>query len=217
MPRAASRRFLLTLCALGYARTDGKHFELTANVLELGYTYLASLHVWDAIGPYLAEVTETINESCSVAVLEGDQIVYVARSASRERILSIRLGVGARLPAHATSMGHALLADLEPPVLEQYLHAARLQALTKKTLTDRSALTARLRKVRVQGYALADQELEEGLRSLAVPIRDRAARAVAAMNVGVNAARVPASVVLEQYLPVLRKAALRCEEAICRL
>ena len=205
--RAAARRFLLTLCALGYARGDGKYFELTPRLLEIGYAYLSSLEFWDLVQPALEEVTRRLNESSSVAVLDGDEVVYVARSASRQRIISIGLSVGTRLPAHATSMGEALLASLTPAELDRYFQTARLERFTAKTRVTRPEIEARLMEVRHQGYAVADQELEEGLRALAVPLRDRAGRTVAAINVSAHAARVPAKTLIQDYLPVLRKAA----------
>jgi len=205
--RAAARRFLLTLCALGYAKGDGKYFELTPRLLEIGYAYLASLDFWELMQPALEEVTRQLNESSSVSVLDGDEIVYVARSASRQRIISIGLTVGSRLPAHATSMGEALLASLAPDELERYFRTARLDRLTAKTRVTRAEIEARLADVRRQGYALADQELEEGLRAVSVPLHDRAGRTVAAINVSAHAARVPAKTLVQEYLPVLRQAA----------
>ena len=211
LSRAAARRFLLTLCALGYARCDGKYFELTPRLLEIGYAYLASLDFWELIQPALEEVTRRLDESSSAAVLDGDEIVYVARSASRQRIISIGLSVGSRLPAHATSMGEALLASLAPDELDRYFQAARLEQLTVKTRVTRAEIEARLAEVRRQGYALADQELEEGLRAVSVPLRDRAGRTVAAINVSAHAARVPARTLIQEYLPVLKDAAAAIE------
>lgn len=212
LTRAAARRFLLTLVALGYARSDGKYFELTPAVLEIGYAYLASLDIWESVQPYLRGVTEQLHESCSAAVLEGDEVVYVARSAVNRRVLSINLAVGTRLPAHATAMGQVLLAGLEPAALTRYLKAATLAAYTEKTTTDPAALRARLDGIRAQGYALADQELESGLRSLAVPLHNRDGRVIAAINVSAPAAQVPAEVMIATYLPVLRDAASRCDQ-----
>src|SRR6185295_4620622 len=166
------RRFLLTLCALGYARGDGRHFELTPRLLEIGYAYLASLEFWELLQPALDEVTLRLNESSSAAVLDGEEVVYVARSASRQRIIGVALSVGTRLPAHATSMGQVLLASLLPAELDRYFRAARPARFTAKTRVSRREIEARLEEVRRQGYALSDQELEEGLRSLAVPLHD---------------------------------------------
>lgn len=214
LSRAAARRFLLTLCALGYARGDGKQFELTPRLLEIGYAYLASLEFWELLQPALEEVTRRLNESSSAAVLDGDEIVYVARSASRQRLIAVALAVGARLPAHATSMGQVLLAGLPPDELERYFKAARPQRFTAKTRVGRREIEARLEEVRRQGYALADQELEEGLRSIAVPLRDRAGQTVAAINVSAHAARVPAKALVQDYLPTLRRAAETTERLL---
>jgi IclR family pca regulon transcriptional regulator len=214
LSRAAARRFLLTLGALGYARADGRWFELTPRLLEIGYAYLASLDFWQAIQPYLEEVTRVLNESSSAAVLDGDEIVYVARSASRHRVMSVSLSVGARLPAHATSMGQVLLASLPAAGLERYLSTARIERFTAKTRVARAEIEARLRDIRAEGYALADQELEEGLRSIAVPLADRAGRTVAAINVSAHASRVPAATLARDYLPVLRRAAETIETAL---
>jgi IclR family pca regulon transcriptional regulator len=214
LSRAAARRFLLTLCALGYARGDGKHFELTPRLLEIGYAYLASLEFWELIQPALEEITRQLNESSSAAVLDGDEVVYVARSASRQRLIAVALTVGTRLPAHATSMGQVLLASLPPDELERYFKAARPQRFTAKTRVSRREIEARLEEVRRQGYALADQELEEGLRSIAVPLRDRGGLTVAAINVSAHAARVPARTLVQDYLPVLKGAAETIERLL---
>ena len=203
LSRAAARRFLLTLSALGYARGDGRHFELTPRLLEIGYAYLASLEFWELLQPALEEVTRRLNESSSAAVLDGEEVVYVARSASRQRIIGVALSVGTRLPAHATSMGQVLLASLLPAELDRYFRAR----FTAKTRVSRREIETRLEEVRRQGYALADQELEEGLRSLAVPLHDRAGHTVAAINVSAHAARVPAKTLVQEYFPVLRQGA----------
>lgn len=214
LSRAAARRFLLTLGALGYARSDGRWFELTPRVLEIGYAYLASLDFWRTAQPYLEEVTRTLDESSSAAVLDGDEIVYVARSASRHRVMSVGLSVGARLPAHATSMGQVLLASLPADALARYFDTARLERYTARTRVTRGEIERRLADVRGRGHALADQELEEGLRSIAVPLRDRAGRTVAAINVSAHAFRVPAERLVRDYLPVLERAARSIEAAL---
>jgi IclR family pca regulon transcriptional regulator len=213
MTRAAARRFLLTLEAMGYARSDGKYFELTAAVMEIGYAYFAALSVWEAIQPYLAEVTAALNESCSAAVLDGQDVVYVARSATNRRILSVRVDIGTRLPAHATSMGQVLLAGLAPPALARYLEAANLERFTDKTLTSVGALMKRLDLVRDQGFAIADEELEGGLRSIAVPVHDRNGAIDAALNISAHAAQVDPETLRSKFLPVLTEAAARADRA----
>ena len=207
--RAAARRLLLTLVELDFARTDGKLFELTPNILSLGYAYLASLDFWEAARPFIEEVTGKLDESCSAAVLDGSSVVYVARSAAKHRIMSEALNVGTRLPAHATSMGQVLLAELEPSCLEAYLQAAVLERHTRRTITTPDELRARLQAVRERGYAFVDQELEEGLHSVAVPIRSNAGSSSAALNVSSHVARVSRTTMLRRYLPVLRDAASR--------
>jgi len=211
MARAASRRFLLTLCAMGYARTDGKYFELTPQILEIGYSYLSSLSLTDTLLPFLRRVTETLQESSSAAVLDGEYVVYVARSAARHRVMAFTLSVGAKLPAHCTSMGQALLAYLPPEELSRFLAEAKLEGYTPGTITSPDELRARLAEVRERGWAQCNEELEIGLRSVAVPIHDRYGAVNLAMNVSVQAMRVPADVLIRDYLPVLQESAAAFE------
>jgi IclR family transcriptional regulator, pca regulon regulatory protein len=206
LARAVVRRFLYTLVELGYAITDGKYFRLTAKILDLGYAYLSSFSMPKIAERFLEEVTLETNESASASVLDGDEIVYVARVQTR-RIMSVSLGIGSRLPAFCTSMGRVLLAYLPPEQLEKYLQSAHLQKFTEKTLSAPAALRKELTIISKQGYALVDQELELGLRSLAVPVLAREGRAVAAINIGAHAARTTKSELLQRFLPVLRKAA----------
>jgi IclR family pca regulon transcriptional regulator len=210
LTRAAARRFLLTLVDLGYVRTDGKYFSLTARVLELGYAFLSSMTLPDVAQPHLERLSAEVRESSSVSVLDGTDIVYVARVAV-SRIMTVTINVGTRFPAHATSMGHVLLAGLDADGLARYLEQADLDRLTPHTLTTPAALGAELAKVREQGWALVDQELEEGLRSVAVPIRDRRGTVVAAGNVSTHASRTTRDSVREQMLPPLLAAAKRIE------
>ena len=205
--RAAARRLLLTLVRLDFARTDGKRFELTPKILSLGYAYLASLDFWEAALPFIEEVTEKLDESCSAAVLDGSSAVYVARSAAKHRIMSVALNVGTRLPAHATSMGQVLLAELESSFLDAYLQATELKRHTRRTITTPDGLRIRLKSVRERGFAFVDQELEEGLRSIAVPIYSHVGSAFAALNVSSHVARASRTAMLRRYLPVLRDAA----------
>jgi IclR family pca regulon transcriptional regulator len=214
LTRATARRFLITLSELGLARSDGKHFELTPAVLELGYAYLSSLDVWEAVQPSLDAVSRDLDESCSAAVLEETEIVYIARSASRHRILSIGLRVGTRLPAHATSMGQVLLAGLEVAPLARYLRGVTLTRYTPQTLTRKQDIEARLEQVRSEGYALCDQELEHGLRSLAVPVFNRRGDVVAAINVSTQAGRTSVDQMLEKFLPRLKLAAVEVAQAV---
>jgi len=212
MTRATARRFLLTLCALGYARSDGKYYELAPQVMEIGYTYLRSLSITDAIHPFLLQVTEQLQESCSAAVLDENSVVYVARSAARHRVMALSLSIGARLPAHCSSMGLVLLAHLEPSHLAHFLRTARLERYTDNTITDPALLALRLQEVREQGWAICNQELEIGLRSVAVPVRDRHGNVTLAMNASGQATRISIEALQQDYLPVLQEAAAEFEK-----
>jgi IclR family pca regulon transcriptional regulator len=208
IPRAAVRRVLYTLCALGYAGSeDGRTFLLHPQILALGYAYLSSMPLAAAAQPLLDQVSSTVHESCSMSVLDGDDILYVARASTSRRIMSIDLGIGSRLPAYCTSMGRVLLANLSPPDLAAYLRRVKLLALTPRTELSRDALAATLQGVRAKGYAVVDQELEIGLRSIAVPVVASEGRVAAALNVGTQAARVTIAEMEKRFLPVLRAAA----------
>lgn len=210
LTRAAARRFLLTLTDLGYMRTDGRRFALTARVLELGYAYLSALTLPEVAEPHLERLVADVRESSSVSVLDGDDIVYVARVPT-SRIMRVAINVGTRFPAYATSMGRVQLAGLGESELAAYLERADLRALTPRTLADADALRAELARVRAQGWALVDQELEEGLRSIAAPIRDRDGAVVAAVNVSAHASRASKETVRKTLLPPLLDAAARIE------
>ncbi|RJQ78357.1 IclR family transcriptional regulator domain-containing protein [Amycolatopsis panacis] len=202
LTRAAARRFLLTLVDLGYVRTDGKYFSLTARVLELGYAFLSSMSLADVAQPHLERLSAQVHESSSVSVLEVPDIVYVARVAV-SRIMTVSINVGTRFPAYATSMGHVLLADMTPVELEAFLIVTDFERLTENTLTDRESLNAELAVVGRQGWAMVDQELEEGLRSVAAPIRDSRGRAVAAINISTHASRTSAETARNDLVPPL--------------
>lgn len=206
LTRATARRSLLTLSALGYVGTDGKHFWLTPKILSLGHAYLSSTPLPRLLQPVLEQVSEQTHESCSASILEGGEIVYIARAATR-RIISVGLGVGSRLPAYCTSMGRVLLAALEPAELEAYLQRTPLRPLTPHTLTDPELLREELARVRSEGYALVDQELELGLRSIAVPVKNARGKVLAAINIGAQAGRVSQAEMTHNLLPVLRQAA----------
>jgi IclR family pca regulon transcriptional regulator len=206
LPRAVARRCLYTLMQLGYVGTDGRTFFLRPKILSLGYAYLSSTPLAISVQPYLECVSQSLHESCSVGVLEDDEVVYIARAAAR-RIMSVDLNVGSRLPAYCSSLGRVLLAHLPPAELEAYLGRIELKPFTEHTITRRDALLEALEQVRQTGYALVDQELEIGLRSLAVPIRNVAGQVVAAMNVSGQAARVSRQEMEGRFLPVLQAAA----------
>ncbi|WP_222049225.1 IclR family transcriptional regulator domain-containing protein [Modestobacter lapidis] len=214
LPRAAVRRFLLTLVELGYVRTDGRLFSLRPRVLDLGYAYLSSTSLPEVVQPHLEDLVARVHESCSVSVLDGDDIVYVARVATK-RLMTVAINVGTRFPAYATSMGRVLLAARPPAERAAYLRTARLDQLTRHTVTDPDRLAAVLAEVAGQGFALLDQELEEGLRSIAVPVRDATGGVVAAMNVSASARRGPEAL-YRDVLPPLRQAALAVEADLRR-
>jgi len=204
--RAAVRRCLHTLCALGYAEVDGGLFTLQSKVLTLGYSYLSSTPLTVSTAPYLNRISRALNESCSLAVLQEDEILYVARSAT-SRIMSVSLNTGSRLPAYCTSLGRVMLAQLPQEALEAYLARVKLQAYTEKTIVSAARLREVLAEVRQCGYALNDEELEVGLRSLAVPVRGAAGNVLAALNVGAQASRISAAYMVEVFLPTLQEGA----------
>ncbi|WGY48465.1 IclR family transcriptional regulator C-terminal domain-containing protein [Vibrio sp. ABG19] len=204
MDRAKARRFLLTLVALGFVKQSGRQFELTPRVLQLGYAYQASNQYRMVIQQYLEEITDELGESSSLAVLDGDEVVYVVRSAARHRLMAITLSVGTRLPAAYTSMGRVLLSHLPDPQLDAVLERAELEAFTPYSLTDRTQLRAEIIKVREQGYSVVDQELDLGLRSVAVPVFSGAGELLGAANISTNGARVSMETLLESYLPRLQ-------------
>ncbi|MEO1953034.1 IclR family transcriptional regulator C-terminal domain-containing protein [Thioclava sp.] len=202
--RATARRCLLTLNAEGYAEYDGKFFTLTPKVLRLGMGALASLPLPQIVQPWLDQLTDRIGQSCSVSILDGTEIVYLARAAQR-RVMSIGLMPGSRLPAHCTSMGRVLLAALPPEEARAAVEASDLTPRTAFSLTDPSDILARIDQVRRDGYAVIDQEVEIGLRSIAVPLHDMHGRVVAALNTGMAASADPAETLIETYLPELTR------------
>jgi IclR family transcriptional regulator, pca regulon regulatory protein len=205
LTRAAARRFLLTLVDLGYVRTDGRYFALRPRVLELGYSYLSSLGLPEVAQPHMEALVAEVHESSSMSVLDGPDIVYVARVPTR-RIMTVAITVGTRFPAYATSMGRVLLAALEPNVLDQYLADVELRKLTPKTLDRPAKLRTVLRRVATQGFAMVDQELEIGLRSMAVPVRTGGS-VVCAVNVSMHVGRRTAEAARRELLPRLRATA----------
>jgi IclR family transcriptional regulator, pca regulon regulatory protein len=207
LSRATARRILHTFVALGYVRNDGRYFEPTPKVLDLGYAYLSSLQLGDIAQPTMEALSEQVNESVSLAVLDGCEIVYVARVPTK-RIMSISLALGSRLPAFCTSMGRVLLAGLPPSELGDRLAVAGpLVARTALTVVSADALADVIAAVATDGFALVDEELETGVRSLAVPIRDRSGRVVAALNIGAQVGRVSLAEMHHDFLPLLLAAA----------
>jgi IclR family transcriptional regulator, pca regulon regulatory protein len=210
LTRAAARRFLLTLVDLGYVRTDGRLFSLTPRVLELGYAFLSSLSLPEVAEPHLEHLVAQVHESSSLSVLDGDDIVYVARVPT-SRIMTVAINVGTRFPAYATSMGRVLLASLPEHELQAYLDRVRLDRLTAHTVPTVAALRSELGRIRDQGYAIVDQELEEGLRAVAAPIRDRTGRVVGAVNISVQATRASVEAMRRTLLPPLLAATARID------
>lgn len=203
LTRAAARRLLLTLADLGYVHQDGRLFRLTPRVLELGYSYLAGYTLPQIAEPHLEQLVAQVRESSSLCVLDGDDIVYVARVATR-RIMTASITVGTRFPAYVTSVGRVILAHGPKAQIEVLLDRAELKSLTARTITSPDALRAELSRVRRQGYAVVDQELEEGLMSVAAPVRDRDDEVVAAVNIAVHAGRNTVDSVRRDLLPHLR-------------
>jgi IclR family pca regulon transcriptional regulator len=205
--RAAVRRCLYTLMKLGFAGTDDSHhFFLQPRILALGHSYISSMPLAASAQPVLEQVSHVLHESCSIATLEGLDIIYVAR-ANVTRIMSIDLGVGSRLPAFCTSMGRVLLANLPPAELESFFERVKLTRYTNRTIVNAEKLKQALRLVLRNGYSLVDQELELGLRSMAVPIQNANGKVVAALNVGTHAQRVSIQELQTKFLPQLRSAA----------
>lgn len=206
--RAAVRRCLYTLGRLGYVGSDDeRNFMLRPRVLALGHAYLSSAPLATSAQPLLDQVSASLRESCSMAILDADDIVYVARSSSSTRLMSIDLGIGSRLPAFCTSMGRVLLAGLSASQLAEYLRRAVLNPYTNRTLVSKDKLREAIVAARETGYAIVDQELEIGLRSIAVPVLDAGGHPVCALNISTQAARVATAEMEKRFLPALRAAA----------
>ncbi len=213
LSRAAVRRLLITLELQGYASHNGPVYRLSSRTLRLGFSFLSSSSLSVLALPILEEISAVIHESSSISTLEGDEIVYLARSAT-QRVMSVGLSVGSRLPAYCTSMGRVMLAALADEEIASFQDRVELKALTSKSITDKTVFATELERVRQQGYALVDEELELGLRSLAVPVRSRSGKVVAAINTGVQAARSTAQEMIDRFLPVLREGAERLSIAL---
>lgn len=206
IPRAAVRRCLHTLKQLGYAEAEMNNFSLRPKVLTLGYSYLSSTPLAVSSQPYLNNVSRALNESCSLAVMDEDEVLYIARSAT-SRVMSVALNAGSRLPAYCTSLGRVMLAHLEPAELDAYFAKTQLRPMTERTVVSQKKLRQILVAVRQNGYAINDEELELGLRSIAVPVRGASGRVLAALNVGAQASRVSTAQMEEEFLPVLQRGA----------
>ncbi|WP_217991537.1 IclR family transcriptional regulator domain-containing protein [Blastococcus aggregatus] len=211
LTRAAARRFLLTLVELGYVQTDGRVFSLRPRVLELGYAYLSALSLPEVAQGHMERLVHQVRETCSLAVLDEDEVVYVARVHTR-RIVTLSINVGTRFPAYATSMGRVLLAYQDREWLERYLSTVAMAPSTSRSVTDPRQLASVLATVRAQGYCVTEQELEEGLRSVAVPIRGGSGSVIAAMNVSAHTSGRDADSFRSEVLPVLLEVAAAVHE-----
>ncbi|KAB2655998.1 IclR family transcriptional regulator [Brucella tritici] len=202
LDRATARRCLLTLAELGYAEYDGKFFMLLPKILRLGHAYLSLTPLPTIIQPHLDQLSDTVGESASASVLDGTEIVYIAR-ASQMRVMSINLMAGSRLPAYCASMGRVLLAWLHEPEAQALLERTERKALTPFTKVEIGPLMAELSTIRGQGYAINDQELELGLRSIAVPVLNHRGLVVAALNIGAPVAHIETHDLVERFLPAM--------------
>jgi IclR family transcriptional regulator, pca regulon regulatory protein len=208
IPRAAVRRCLYTLAKLGYVAADeARGYSLRPGILALGHAYLSSTPLATMVQPLLDHVSDALHESSSMAVLESDEILYIARSTTTTRLMSIDLGIGSRLPAYCSSMGRVLLAALTESELDGYLSRVNLTRLTSRTVGSAAELRRALDEVRRKGFAVIDQELELGLRSIAVPVTDPSGAVIASINVGTQSARVSVTEMEARFLPALLHAA----------
>jgi IclR family pca regulon transcriptional regulator len=208
LSRASARRLLLTLEGLGYVHAAGRQFVVTDRVLELARAFVPTADPWDFARPYLQSLTDRLGESASIAVLDGTEILYVARTPTR-RLMTLAVAVGSRLPAHATSKGRVLLAHLPEAELESYFARTAIGRYTEQTVVDADALRAILSQVRQQGWAVVDQQLEKGLCSVAAPLFDSTGRVGAALSVCAHAGRVDPATLRSEFLPLVLETARR--------
>jgi len=213
LDRAGARRILLTLQSLGYVAQDGRNFRLTARILDLGYAYLSTTPLWNLAEPVMEDLVNQVHESCSISVLEGTEIVYILRVPTSQ-IMAINLAIGSRLPAWCSSMGRVLLSGLPDDALSGVLAASTITSHTRHTEISPAKLAKAIAQVRSDGHALVNQELEDGLCSIAVPLKDRAGNVIAAMNLSANANRVSAAQMTRKFLPPLKAAAARINQAL---
>lgn len=206
IPRAAVRRCLYTLKQLGYADSEANNFFLKPKILTLGYSYLSSTPLTISAQPCLNQISRTLNESCSLAVLDDSEVLYISRSAT-SRVMSVALNAGSRLPAYCTSLGRVMLAAMSEPELEAYFKKVNLRAYTDRTIVSEQRLREILIEVRQNGYTIVEEELEIGLCSIAVPVRGASGATVAALNVGAQSTRVTRSQFEHNFLPTLLNAA----------
>ena len=206
LSRAVVRRLLITLELLGYATRDGAEYKLSPKLIQFGFGETSTNSIETLGLPIIKHVTQVLHESSSLGMLQGRNVVYIARSAA-ERVMSIGLSVGSQLPAYCTSIGRVLLAAMPLHEFHNFVRRAELKKLTAKTIVDKRAFAREIENIRAQGYSIVDEELEIGLRSIAVPVKTRSGKVVAAMNSGVNVARVSKQKMLSEFLPVLKEQA----------
>jgi IclR family pca regulon transcriptional regulator len=204
--RATARRILRTLAELGYVEQHGRQFSLSPNILQLGFAYLATQSWIDRAVPLMKDLSERVGESCSASILQGIEIVYVARVPTK-RIMSVAASVGSRLPAFHTAMGRVQLGFLDDAEIWRRLKSVRIEPLTPSTITDLQALFERIRDDHAQGFSIVDEELERGLRAIAVPIVDRHSEVVAALNLSTHSTRTTRNEMRDRFLPELRAVA----------
>jgi IclR family pca regulon transcriptional regulator len=213
LSRATARRVLRTLTSLGYVEQNGRLFLLAPGILKLGFSYLSAQNWIERARPLMKELSERFHESCSAAILQGSEVAYVARVPAG-RIMSVAISIGTRLPAFHTAIGRAQLGFLDDQEIWRRLRALRIEPYTPFTITDLQALFERIRGDRDQGFSVVDEELERGLRSIAVPIVDRGGQAVAALNLSTHSTRTTRSEMRERFLPALREVAAQVSASI---
>jgi IclR family pca regulon transcriptional regulator len=211
--RATARRILRTLTELGYVVQQGRQFSLSSGILKLGFAYLATQNWIEQAAPLMRQLSEQFHESCSAAILEGTEIVYVARIPA-SRIMSVALAVGTRLPAFHTSLGRIQLGFLDDAELWRRLRSLRIEAYTPSTIIDVQALFDRVQEDHAQEFSIVDEELERGLRSIAVPIVDRNGQAIAALNLSTHSTRTTRNEMRERFLPNLRRVAKQLSSSV---
>jgi IclR family transcriptional regulator, pca regulon regulatory protein len=215
LTRAGARRILLTLQTLGYVEADGRLFRLTPKILDLGFAYLTSMPFWNLAEPIMEDLSSRVHESCSAAVLDRTEIVYVLRVPTH-KIMTINLSIGSRLPAYCTSMGRVLLSALSDDELDATLDATQIIAYTPRTIVDKDELKKVIAQVRAQGWAIVDQELEAGLISMSAPIRNRQGRVIAALNISGNLQRNSAKQMVKAFLEPLQQASQTVSALVAR-
>ena len=213
MPRAVARRVLLTLERLGYLRSDGRRYALAPRVLALGYTYLASLGFREVARPVLQALAESTGHTCSIGVLDGDEVVYVLR-AEAKRLVRIDLAVGSRIPAWANSMGRLLLSGLDAKALDDYLERLQPVRMTRHTVTDKRKLKARILEAGREGWCAIADEVEEGIRGIAAPLHDAEGRLIAATNISLAFHDYSEAELKRKILPLLIEKTRSIEEIL---